>query len=146
MQMSDPMGGVFRGFDIATSGLRADLRRAEIVSANLTNMHSTGNAQNEPYKRKMLTFEEVLDAVGPDGQRTTGVEVAEVHEDDAPFPTFYQPGHPDADQDGMVMASNVDIFQELVDLQIAQRSMDANLTAMRTYRSMMQSTIQNMSR
>ena len=27
MQMQDPMGGVFRGFDIAATGLRADLIR-----------------------------------------------------------------------------------------------------------------------
>ena len=147
--MTDPMSGVFRGFDIATSGLRADLQRAEIISANLTNMHDTGNAKNEPYRRQVVTFEEVLDevdgAVGKE-RRAAGVGVAKVAQDDSPLPSFYQPGHPDADEKGMVMGSNVDLFQELVDLSITQRSLDANLNAMRTYRTMLQSTIQNMSR
>lgn len=147
--MTDPMRGVFRGFDIATSGLRADLQRAEIISANLTNMHDTGNATNEPYRRKVVTFEEVFDEVsgsnGPEA-RAAGVRVADVAADQSPLPQFYQPGHPDADANGMVLGSNVDLFQELVDLSITQRSLDANLNAMRTYRSMLQNTIQNMSR
>ncbi|MCA8964829.1 MAG: flagellar basal body rod protein FlgC [Planctomycetes bacterium] len=147
--MTDPMRGVFRGFDIATSGLRADLQRAEIISANLTNMHDTGNATNEPYRRQIVTFEEVLDEVDGKGgveKRAAGVGVARVEQDRSQLPSFYQPGHPDADEKGMVLGSNVDLFQELVDLSITQRSLDANLNAMRTYRTMLQSTIQNMSR
>jgi flagellar basal-body rod protein FlgC len=145
--MSDPLAGVFRGFDIATSGMRADLRRAEVISSNLTNMHSTGNAKNEPYRRKVVTFEEVLDQTAKGAApRASGVQVGAVEADSAPFPTAYQPGHPDADESGMVMMSNVDLFQELADLQITQRSMDANLQAMRAYRTMIQNTIQNMSR
>lgn len=145
----DPMRGVFRGFDISTSGLRADLQRAEIISANLTNMHDTGKAGAEPYRRKIVTFEEVFDEVdsgdGPE-RRASGVGIATVAEDRSQLPQFYQPGHPDADASGMVLGSNVDLFQELVDLSITQRSLDANLNAMRTYRSMLQNTIQNMSR
>ncbi len=152
--MTDPMRGVFQGLDITASGMKAELKRAEVVAANLANMHSTGNAENEPYRRRVLTFEEVLEEVkggaggaSADGERrAVGVEVAAVATDSSPFPSFYQPGHPDADASGMVLGSNVDLFQELVDMQMLSRSFDANLTAMRTYRSMLQSTIQNMSR
>jgi flagellar basal-body rod protein FlgC len=148
--MSDPMKGVFRGFDIAASGLRAELQRSEIIASNLGNMHRTGNAQKEPYRRKVLVFEELLeqargrgDAGGPGG---SGVTVARVVEDRTPFPVVTQPGHPDADEAGRLMLSNVDVFQELVDMSVVERSFDANLTAMRTYRSMLQNTITNMSR
>ena len=58
--MSDPMSGIFRGFDIATTGLRAELQRSEIVASNLGNMHRTGNADNLPYRRKVVVFEEAL--------------------------------------------------------------------------------------
>lgn len=154
--MDDPMKGVFRGFDIAASGLRAELQRAEIVAANLGNMHRTGNAQKEPYRRKAVVFEELLDQVGATGpagaadgaanRLAGGVQVSRIVEDQTPFPIFYQPGHPDADETGKVFGSNVDLFQELVDMSVIERSFDANLTAMRTYRSMLQNTITNMTR
>ena len=60
--MSDPMSGIFRGFDIATTGLRAELQRSEVVASNLGNMHSTGNADKLPYRRKVVVFEEALKA------------------------------------------------------------------------------------
>lgn len=151
--MTEPMKGVFHGFDIATSGLRAEMQRSEVVAANLGNMHRTGNAQKEPYRRRALVFEEVLDAHsslrGVEGGENlaAGVRVARVVEDrQTPFPSFRQPGNPDADEDGWVLGSNVDLFQELVDLSVIERSFEANLSAMRTYRTMLQNTISNMSR
>lgn len=149
MQMTDPMKGVFRGFDIAGAGLRAELQRSEIVASNLTNMHDTGNAKNEPYRRKVLVFDELLEeqvagAANGKDLRAGGVMLARVAEDTTPFPVFYQPGHPDADETGKVLGSNVDMFQELVDMQVIERSFDANLTALRTYRTMLQNTLTNM--
>lgn len=152
--MTDPMQGVFRGFDIAGAGLRAELQRAEVVASNLANMHRTGNAQKEPYRRKQIVFEEMLLDAQKGGNATmgsrdaiaNGVQVAKVVEDQTEFPVFYQPGHPDADASGKVLGSNVDLFQELVDMQVIERSFDANLTALRSYRGMLQNTITNMSR
>ena len=147
--MSDPMSGIFRGFDIATTGLRAELQRSEVVASNLGNMHRTGNADNLPYRRKVPVFEEALQAAqgraGAEGG-ANGVQVGRVVEDTSPFPTFYQPGHPDADEDGQVMGSNVDLFKELVDMNVIQRSFDANLTALRTYRGMLENTLQQLGR
>jgi len=151
--MNEPGSGLFHGFDIAASGLRAEFQRSEIVAANLGNMHRTGNAAREPYRRQSVVFEEVLDQVAGTGgtsggdRLAGGVRVSGVVEDrQSPFPRFHQPGHADADADGWVWGSNVDLFQELVDLSIIERSFEANLAAMRTYRTMLQNTITNMSR
>ncbi|HEB53220.1 MAG TPA: flagellar basal body rod protein FlgC [bacterium] len=142
---SDPMSGIFRGFDIASSGLRAELQRSEIVASNLGNMHRTGNAKKPPYRRKMVVFEEALEqANGKRDGLGGGVVAARVVEDQTPFPVFYQPGHPDADASGQVLGSNVDLFKELVDMNVIQRSFDANLTALRTYRGMLQNTLQQL--
>lgn len=153
--MTDPMKGVFQGFDIAGAGMRAELQRSEIVASNLANMHRTGNAENEPYRRKTLVFRELLEGaeasaaegaqIGP-GILAGGIAVAEVKEDDTPFPVFYQPGHPDADATGRVLGSNVDLFQEMVDMQVIERSFDANLNAMHSYKSMLQNAISNIGR
>jgi flagellar basal-body rod protein FlgC len=146
--MSDPMSGIFRGFDIATTGLRAEMQRSEIVASNLGNMHRTGNSENLPYRRKVVVFEEALNDAKANASGksdgTAGVAVSRVVEDSTPFPVFYQPGHPDADDKGQVLGSNVDLFKELVDMNIIQRSFDANLKSLRTYRGMLQNTIQQL--
>lgn len=146
--MGGELKGVFRGFDIAAAGLRAELKRSEVVASNLVNMHRTGNSNHEPYRRKIAVFEEMLDQSMARGSADggAGTEITRVVEDQAPFPAFYQPGHPDADQNGMVLGSNVELFQELADMQVISRSVDANLAAMRTYRGMLQNVIQNMSK
>ncbi len=144
--MVGAMSGVFQGFDISATGLRAEMARSEIVSSNLVNMHRTGNSQQEPYRRKIAVFEEVLN--GEISSRDTdfsgGARVVDVVDDSSPFPAFYQPGHPDADEKGMVLGSNVELFQELADMQVISRSVDANLAAMRTYKAMLQKIIDNM--
>ena len=146
--MSDPMSGIFRGFDIATTGLRAELQRSEVVASNLGNMHRTGNADKLPYRRKVLVFEEAMQQAGTKsgskGEIAAGVSMSRVVEDKTPFPVFYQPGHPDADSKGQVLGSNVDLFKELVDMNVIQRSFDANLKSLRTYRGMLQNTIQQL--
>jgi len=146
--MTEPMKGVFRGLDIATAGLRAEMQRSEVVASNLGNMHRTGNAKNEPYRRRAIVFEELLEdeASKGGGRVASGVGKGRIVEDTTDFPIFYQPGHPDADESGKVLGSNVDLFQELIDMQSIERSFDANLAAMRTYRTMLQNTINNMSR
>lgn len=149
--MTEPMRGVFQGFDIVAAGLRAEMQRSQVVAANLGNISSTGNKHHEPYRRRSVVFEEVLDRVeglrGVSGSDSlaAGVRVSRVVEDRAtPFPTFHDPGHPNADEEGWVLGSNVDLFHELVDLAAIERSYNANLAAMRIYRGMLQSTIANM--
>lgn len=145
--MSDPMRGVFRGFDITNSALTAEMARAEVIASNLMNMHDTGGPDRDPYRRKTLVFEEMLDTVGAataDGLPAAGVRIGRVYEDTTTdFTPVYDPGHPHADGEGFVRRSNVDLFRELMDMTVVRRSFQANLSAMRTYRGMLQATIQN---
>jgi flagellar basal-body rod protein FlgC len=144
----DSMRGVFQGFDISGSALQAEMQRSEIVSANLANMHVTRTADGEPYRRKSVLFEELLAAqptkLGSSEQQASGVRVSGIHEDHTtPFFESFDPGHPDANEQGFVLRSNVDMFRELMDMTIIRRSFEANLAALRTYRGMLQSTVSN---
>ena len=56
----NPMKGVFRGFDIAASGLHAEMQRSEIVAANLANINKLGNEAAPPYRRRAVIFDEIL--------------------------------------------------------------------------------------
>ncbi|HLQ38072.1 MAG TPA: flagellar basal body rod protein FlgC [Planctomycetota bacterium] len=150
--MTEPLSGMFHGFDIIGSGLKAEQQRAEVVAANLANIASTGNKHHEPYRRKSVVFAEVLDQAsslhGIDGadQLAGGVRVAKVVEDRSQFPKFMEPGNPQADEDGWVWTSNVDVFKELVDMSAIERSHEANLAALRVYRGMLQATVTNIGR
>ena len=147
----DSMKGVFQGFDIANSALNAELQRSEVVSSNLANMHVTGGPDGEPYRRKTIAFEEVLlNQSGMTGAHergsvaASGVRIRQLGEDHAtPFFEAYDPGHPDANAQGFVLRSNVDMFRELMDMTVIRRSFQANLAALRSYRGMLQATITN---
>ena len=147
----DSMTGMFQGFDIAGSALRAEMQRSEVVAANLANMHVVGGKNGDPYRRRSVVFEEVLDrqttaCAGVQGgdRVASGVRVKQVYEDQqTPFFETYDPGHPEANEAGFVLRSNVDMFRELIDMAVIRRSFEANLAALRTYRGMLQSTLSN---
>jgi hypothetical protein len=67
----DGMEGMFQGLDIAASAMTAEMLRARVVSANLANMHVVGGKGHEPYRRKGVVFEELLEGggAGLDGSR-----------------------------------------------------------------------------
>ena len=52
------------------------------------------------------------------------------------------PGHPDADAQGQVLYPNVNVVQEMVDMLMASRSYEANITAMDVTKSMFGQALQ----
>lgn len=126
----DPLLSVMR---TAASGLQSQSTRLKIVSENLANAESAGNTPGaDPYRRKLVTFEQSLDEV-------TGaslVQVNRVVRDMEPFQTEFQPGHPAADAAGYVKLPNVNMMVEMADMREASRSYEANLQMIRQAREM----------
>ena len=123
---------------IAASGMRAQGARLRVIAENLANAESTGQRRGEePYRRKIVTFENALDREL--GFKT--VNVADVNTDRSPFNRRYEPGHPAADEDGYVLTSNVNGLIEMADMREAQRSYEANLKVIEASRGMLQQTI-----
>jgi len=48
----------------------------------------------------------------------------------------YDPGHPDADENGIVQMPNVDVITEMVNMISATRAYEANVTALNASKSM----------
>ena len=69
------------------------------------------------------------------------VQVSKIIEDSSPFREVYQPGHPDANENGMVQYPNVQIQQEMADMISASRAYEANMAVIRTSRSMAMKTL-----
>ena len=75
------------------------------------------------------------------GDGVAGVQVVEVAEDQAPPRMVYDPGHPDANDEGYVAMPNVNLVEEMVNMITAQRAYDANATAIDVTKKMARSAI-----
>jgi flagellar basal-body rod protein FlgC len=128
-----------KSISIATSGLKAQAGRMRVVAENIANADSVAaNAQAEPYRRKIPTFERRFDR---ELQAET-VRLGRVRPDQSAFKTRLEPGHPAADRNGYVRLPNVNSTIESMDLREAQRSYEANLNVVSATRRMIQRTLE----
>lgn len=141
---------LFQSLHISGSALTANRLRMDVISSNIANANTTRarleNGEWQPYRRKMVevtpiqtqSFSSVLNAAMSNNKSPVGgVKVTRIVEDEStPFRTVYDPEHPDADENGYVRLPNVDLLKEMVDLMAANRSYEANITALNTAKSM----------
>lgn len=133
--MTDPLSA---SIGIAASGLHAQSSRLRILSENLANAQSTGSTPGaDPYRRKLISFEAMLDAANG----AQGVKVGEISASEAPFLTEYNPDHPAADAEGNVKLPNVNMLVEMADMREATRSFEANLQVIKQARELISMTI-----
>ncbi len=131
--------------NISASGMTAERMRLDIAAENIANISTTRTENGEPYRRKMVVFEPIEDKSFASAFRSElsrqsgnggGVRVAQIVEDPSDFRMVYNPGHPDADENGYVQMPNVDLLKETVDSMAASRAYDANLTVFNTIKAM----------
>ncbi|WP_459996080.1 flagellar basal body rod protein FlgC [Marinitoga arctica] len=132
----------FKIMDIAASGMTAERFRSEVISNNLANVNTTRTENGGPYKRKIVTFKEVLNKNFLEkDEQISGVRVSKLEEDNSPFKLVYDPGHPDADESGYVKYPNVNPLREMVDLITAQRAYEANVAVVNSAKTMFNSAL-----
>jgi flagellar basal-body rod protein FlgC len=140
--------GLFDAIDAAGSGLAAERLRMDVTSENLANAQTTRGVNGQPYRRKEVVLQEagssgafagVLGAAMNGGGK--GVQVAGIVEDQTPLRRVYDPGHPDADNDGYVTLPNVNSVTEMVDLISSSRAYEADVTALQTAKTMFTRTL-----
>jgi flagellar basal-body rod protein FlgC len=124
---------------ISGSGLTAERARLDAIARNIANADTTRGPDGGPYKRQMVVFE----AVNPDGgaENAGGVKVAQVIESPEKAHLVYRPGHPDADDKGIVAMPNLNIVEEMVDMITATRAYEANTGAANATKSMISAAI-----
>jgi len=137
--------GFFTSLDIGASGLTAQRLRMDTISQNIANINTTRTENGTPYRRRVAVFEErsanssfsdYLSESSKEKYIGKGVRVSRIIEDSSPFKRTYDPGHPDADEDGYVLMPNVDIITEMVNMISATRAYEANVTSINTTKSM----------
>ena len=129
---------LFKGLEVAQTGLSVQKYRMDIISSNLANANSVDDAGN-PYRRKIPVFEEILD--NQDSLPLSKVAIKEVVQDKTPYKLKFDPTNPLADQKGYVKMPNVDPMREMVDMISATRTYEANLTAFNTHKEMLLKSI-----
>ena len=134
---------LFQCIDIAASGMTAQRTRLNVISMNLANSNTTKTADGTPYRRKTSIFETVpvdnsFEAQFKDSleKQIYGVRVSEIIPVQGDFKKMFDPSHPDADENGYVYLPNVNLVQEMVQMINANRSYEANATAINTAKEM----------
>ncbi len=133
---------MFSAFDVSTSALVAQRTRLDVISSNLANMSTTRNERGEPeaYTPRYVTFE--TDTSLETNGGGNGVKVASVEYSQEQPSMKYEPGHPDADENGYVAYPNIDMTTEFVDALGATRAYEANIGVIEITKDLGQQTLQ----
>lgn len=128
---------IFTTMEISASGLTAQRQRLNVIAENLANAHTTRTPNGGPYVRKNVILEtRPAEEFASLLEAPEKVAVAEVLETREGLKAEYDPTHPDADDQGMVLWPNVDPVSEMVSLTLASRAFEANVAVFRAARAM----------
>jgi flagellar basal-body rod protein FlgC len=127
--------------DIASTGMAAQRLRVQLIASNIANSETTRTKDGGPYRRKDAIFQ-AQDMGFSGALANAGVRVASIRTSQEPFITRFEPGHPDADADGVVSYPNVNPVEEMVNLTEASRAYEANIAVVRAAKAMASSALE----
>lgn len=132
---------ILTALKISGSGLKAERARLNVTAMNLANVNTTRTIEGGPYKAKSVVFgakrlDDFQQQLDRSSDKLRKVEVVEIVEDDKEFKSVYDPSHPDADENGVVLFPNVDVPEQMVDMISSRRAYEANVTAIEAVKSM----------
>jgi len=125
----------FGTIDISISGLRAQGKQMEVISSNVANARTNDAGKGQPYRRQEATFKTA-------GDEISGVVLDKIVKDMSDFPRILSPGSPNADEHGYVSIPNVNLPIELMNLNIATRTYQANAAILKRYQQMVETTLE----
>ena len=156
--------GLFGAIKTSASGLRGQRTKMDVVARNLANAETTRTEDGTPYRRQRAIFEQVLgdkvqrhasemgrsqgrlntthrahmSGLGGAQEREAGSISSDVGvaDDASDFRVVYDPGHPDADDEGYLLLPNVNPITEMVDMIAASRAYEANISAVQSSKEM----------
>lgn len=158
------IGGSIFGLNFSARGMAIQRKKMDVIAQNIANSDNVRTETGEPYKRKTLkveperkNFANELEIEGQNFKLNTSnpghmlklnmpqnfnisadqgkVELTEIT-DNKPGDVIYMPEHPNANKEGYVEMSNVNVVNEMVDMIAATRSYEANLQALNSAKQM----------
>ena len=129
--------------DIGASALKAERTHLNVISMNLANVKTTRTEYGGPYRRKEAIFKETeVDSPFSKAmnsaldQEVKGVRVESIQNDRRPLKQVYEPGHPDADEEGYVSYPDINVVEEMTNMLQAMRAYEANVSTITTSKNM----------
>lgn len=138
---------VFDSFNINASGLALERLKLDTISTNIANVNTTRTAEGGPYRKKTVMFEESMKAsrdqlASAEGRKSFGVKVTGLEQDQRTTNLSYSPGHPDANEDGYVELSNVNLSDEMIEMMNTVRTYEANVSAFESSKNLMEKALE----
>ncbi|MGE5479316.1 MAG: flagellar basal body rod protein FlgC [Chloroflexota bacterium] len=156
---------IFSSFAISGQGLSVQRMRLSATARNIANANVTKGPDGEPYKREVVVvraapdtpFERAMQAQLPmertsaehgqaarNGDYPPEVSVLKARTafDNTPPRLVYEPGHPEADENGYVKMPNVNVVTEMVEMITAQRAFEANTQVVEAAKGMARNALE----
>lgn len=137
--------GILSAMNVGCDGLKVHGMRLDISSKNIANLDTPNYVRKIPlvvstdrssFLSIMNQMKESTFGAGTLPYSSGSVAMAGVVEDPTLGDRLYKPGHPDADENGYIRASNVDPLVEITDAIMAQRAYEASLAIITMSKSM----------
>ena len=127
--------GLLANFNIAGSAVSAQSVRLNTIASNLANVETIASSEAEAYRSRQPVFRAMVE----DQQKPAevGVRIDGIIESETPITRRYEPGHPMADDEGFIYASNVNPVEEMANMISASRSYQNNLEILNTSRDLL---------
>ncbi|MEK7299423.1 MAG: flagellar basal body rod protein FlgC [Candidatus Margulisiibacteriota bacterium] len=117
--------------EISRQGVLVQKFRLNLIATNVANAFTLMTDAGTPYRRKYAILEST----------EYGVRVASVRDSDIPFGKVFDPANPFSNKYGILYLPNVNIAEEMVDVTYTNILYEANTTAFKAAKSMVQQTI-----
>ena len=143
--------GILESINIGGRALRAHGARLDVHTKNIANIDTPNYIRKIPilnatddisFHGLMNEMKEDVFAIGTLPCLQGGVVYNGSVEDPTLGQKIYKPGHPDADANGYIRASNVNPTVEIADAILAQRAYEANLALVSISKSMAQRAVE----
>ena len=143
--------GLMESIDIGANALKVHGKRIDVHAKNIANLDTPYYVRKIPvlnatddisFHGLMNTMKEDVFGVGTLPYLQGGVNFSGVVEDPTLGEKIYKPGHPDADANGYIRASNVNAMVDIADALMAQRAYEANLALVNISKSMAQRALE----
>jgi len=129
--------------DIGSSGLSAERANLNIISMNLANAKTTRTMEGGAYQRRsVIKATTEIDApftrVMQDhlSRQLKGVRILGISRDSEAMKRVFEPGHPDADQDGYVTYPDINVVEEMTNMLTTTRSYEAGVASITNIKGM----------
>ena len=132
----------FKIFDVAGSGMNAQMVRLNITASNLANADSVSSSIEQTYKSRQPVFAaQFQNAFDRLHGTATKVNILGVVESKAPLQMEYAPHHPMANEQGYIFKPNVNTVEDLANMIAASRSYQNNIEVLNTAKELMLQTL-----